>query len=55
MIPSNDNFWLRQAPHISSIATLGLEGSSNQCATIYRIVDIQEHRFIDGTAEVTDF
>lgn len=120
MIPNNDNFWLRQTPHITSIATLGPEGSSSQCAARYlssligeqleillfstfeqasehveyndtclllvanayqrvdnfymnnqtlllgsffcsikpkryRIVDLQEHRFIDGTGEVTDF
>lgn len=35
MIPNNDNFWLRQAPHLTSIATLGPEGSSSQCAAKY--------------------
>lgn len=35
MITNNDNFWLRQIPQITSIATLGPEGSSSQCAARY--------------------
>jgi bacilysin biosynthesis protein BacA len=35
MILNNDNFWLRQTPPITSIATLGPEGSSSQCAARY--------------------
>ncbi len=35
MITNNDNFWLRQTPQITCIATLGPEGSSSQCAARY--------------------
>ncbi|PHM74331.1 hypothetical protein [Xenorhabdus kozodoii] len=92
MIFNTDNFWIRTPQKITSIATLGPEGTSSQSAAKYltnliggpldillfdtfelaseyveqiilgtnkRIydstIDLQEHRFINGSGEVTDF
>ena len=35
MIQNNDSFWIRTPLEITSIATLGPEGSSSQCAAWY--------------------